>query len=77
MNEKQLDQFKKDVYEPYNKAWKIIQNLRTADLSNDDTWDKYMQACEKFVTDYPSEIGGSIQRVLFDAGEQARRISKL
>ena len=77
MNEKQLDEFKKEIYEPYNKAWKIIQNLKTADLSKEDTWEQYMKSCEKFVVDFPSDIGSSIQRVLFDAGDTARKISKM
>lgn len=77
LTEEQLDKFKKGIYDPYNKAWRIIQTLKSADLSKQETWDKYIKACDDFKAEFPSEIGGSIYRVLLDAGTETSRISKV
>ena len=77
LTEEQLDKFKQGVYEPYNKAWRIIQTLKKADLSKQETWDDYMKACEEFKAEFSSQIGDSIYRVLLDAGTEASKIHSM
>ena len=77
MTEEQLNKFKQRIYDPYNKAWRIIQTLKSADLSKQETWENYMKACDDFKAEFPSEIGGSIYKVLLDAGSETGRINRM
>ena len=76
LTQEQLNKFKQEIYEPYNTAWKIIQTLKQIDIDKQEEWDKYLQACEEFKANYPSELGGSIYRVLLDAGSEVGRIGR-
>ncbi len=70
-----LDGFKDRIYNPYTKAWHIMKTLKEADLREQATWDAYMNECDKFKEQYGNtEIGGSIYRVMLDAGSEAKRI---
>lgn len=77
LTKEQLNKFKQEIYEPYNTAWKIMQSLKQIDISKQEEWDKYLQACEEFKSKYPSELGGSIYRVLLDAGSEVGRIGRV
>lgn len=78
LTSEQLDEFKKKIYEPYNTAWKIMQTLKQVDLDNkQEEWEKYLKACDEFKAKYPSELGGSIYRVLLDAGSEVGRIGRV
>ena len=76
MTKEQLNKFKQEIYEPYNTAWKIIQTLKQIDIDKQEEWDTYSHACEEFKAKYPSELGGSIYRVLLDAGSEVGRIGR-
>lgn len=76
MTEKQLDKFKQEIYEPYNTAWKMIQNLKKIDTDKQEEWDKYLQSCEEFKAKFPSELGCSIYQVLLDVGSEVGRIGR-
>ena len=67
-------QFKEKIYAPYTEAWTVMKTLKQADLSSQKTWDDYMAKCDEFKAKYPSEIGGSIYRVMLDCGSECRRI---
>lgn len=77
LTSEQLDEFKKKIYEPYNTAWKIMQNLRQIDISKQEEWEKYLQACEEFKAKYTSELGSSIYQVLLDVGSEVGRIGRV
>lgn len=77
LTKEQLTKFKQEIYEPYNTAWKIIQNLKQIDISKQEEWDKYLQACEEFKAKYPNELGCSIYRVLLDAGSEVGKIGRV
>lgn len=76
LTKEQLNKFKQEIYEPYNTAWKIIQTLKQIDIDKQEEWDTYSHACEEFKAKYPSELGGSIYRVLLDAGSEVGRIGR-
>lgn len=74
MTEKQLKKFKEAIYNPYTEAWTVMKSLRDSDLSKQSTWDEYMKKCELFKAKYNTEIGGSIYRVMLDAGDETKRV---
>lgn len=77
LTQEQLNKFKQEIYEPYNTAWKIMQYLKHIDVSKQEEWNTYLQACEEFKAKYPSELGGSIYRVLLDAGSEVGKIVRV
>ena len=68
------NKYKEIIYNPYTEAWQIMKTLRSADLESDKTWEEYMKKCDDFRAKYPTEIGGSIYRVMLDNGDACRRI---
>lgn len=76
MNDEQLNRFKKEIYEPYAKAWDIIGRLRALDLDEQSTWDAYQKALDEYEKKYPKGLGEPVYRVLLDAGDCAMRIWK-
>ena len=76
MTEQQLEKFKERVYDPYIEAWSIIKAFRDVDPRTDDDWERYIDACNKFATKYPTEIGDSICRVMIDAGSEIGHIER-
>ena len=75
MTEKQLEKFKKIIYEPYLEAWNIMKELRQADLTKQETWDSYMNKCEAYRSKYTNEMSRSLYRVMLDCGDEAKRIT--
>lgn len=76
MTEKQLEKFKEVIYDPYTEAWAIIKEMRDANR-DDKFWQEYNNKCYEFRKKYPSEIGGSIYRLLLDAGSEVARIESM
>lgn len=76
LTDKQQEQFKGKVYDPFNEAWLIMKELKTLDIRNDADMKAYNDKCEAFRKKYQSEIGGSIYRVLLDAASEVARIVK-
>jgi hypothetical protein len=76
LNDKEKQEFKKTVYDPYSEAWTIMKFLRDADITSQATWDEYMNKCNEFNSKFVSEIGESIYRVLLDCGSEVSRIVK-
>lgn len=76
MTEENLNKFKQIIYEPYTEAWTIMKAMRDAEPKDDKFWNDYMKKCDDFKAKYPSEIGGSIYRVLLDAGSEVGRIER-
>lgn len=77
LNDKQLDEFKKRVFDPFKEAWEIMKDLKTLDIQTDDGMKAYDDKCEAFRKKYDCEIGGSIYRVLLDAASEVSRIEKM
>ena len=76
MTEQQLNKFKQIIYDPYTEAWSIMKAMRDIEPKDDAFWKDYMDKCDAFKAKYPTEIGGSIYRVLLDAGSEVGRIGK-
>ena len=76
MQEKQIEQFREIVFDPYNEAWQIMKWMRDKEPKDDKFWEEYMAKCDAFHDKFKSEIGGSIYRVLLDAGSEVGRIEK-
>ena len=74
MTEQNLNKFKQVIYDPYTEAWTIMKHMRDAEPKDDKFWNDYMKRCDDFKAKYPSEIGGSIYRVLLDAASEVKRI---
>lgn len=74
MNDEQLNKFRKEIYEPFAKAWDIVGRLRAMDLDEQSTWDKYMESLNAYEEKYPDKLGSTLYRVLLDAGDYAKRI---
>lgn len=77
MTEIQLNKFKEVIYSPYTEAWSLMKEMRDHEPKDDKFWDDYMKKCDTFKAKYPSEIGGSIYRVLLDCGSEVSRIAKV
>lgn len=71
-----LDEFKKRIFEPYKEAWEMIKPLSEMKNKDEKFWDDYMNKCDDFKAKYPSEVGGSIYRVLLDVGSEVSRIER-
>lgn len=76
MTEAQLNKFKQIIYDPYTEAWTIMKSMRDAEPKDEKFWNDYMAKCDAFKAKYSSEIGGSIYRVLLDAGSEVGRIER-
>ena len=74
LNDKQLDEFRKRVFDPFKEAWEIMKDLKTLDIQTDAGMKAYDDKCEAFRKKYPTEIGGTIYRVLLDAASEVGRI---
>ena len=65
------EKFKEIIYEPYLEAWTIMKFLRDADLEDDNTWEIYVDKCNKFEEKYGTKgYYGSLCRVLVDCGSE-------
>jgi len=76
MTEKSLNKFKQVIYDPYTEAWTIMKAMRDAEPKDDKFWEDYKAKCDAFKAKYKTEIGGSIYRVLLDAGSEVGRIER-
>ena len=74
LNDKQLDEFRKRVFDPFKEAWEIMKDLKTLDIQTDEGMKAYDDKCEAFRKKYQTEIGGTIYRVLLDAASEVGRI---
>lgn len=74
MTDKQLNKFKQVIYDPYVEAWELMKKMRDTEPKNDLFWEWYFAEAEKFKDKYNTEIGGSIYRLLLDAGSEVGRI---
>ena len=77
MTEAQLKKFKEVIYDPYTEAWAIIKEMRDTEIKDNKFWHEYNLKCYAFRKKYPSEIGGSIYRLLLDAGSEVGRIESM
>lgn len=76
MTEQGLNKFKQIIYDPYTEAWVIMKAMRDKEPKDDAFWEDYMKKCDAFKEKYPTEIGGSIYRVLLDCGSEVGRIEQ-
>ena len=77
MDKQQFDKkFKQVIYDPYVEAWDLMKKMRDTEPKDDKFWEWYVSKTDEFYVKYPSEIGGSIYRVLLDAGSEVGRIMK-
>ena len=76
VNKEQLDRFKKEIYDPYLKAWEIMGSLRDKDLDKQKTWNEWNKKCDKFFKTYDNEYCKSLYRVILDTGDYAMKIWK-
>ena len=76
MTNEQLDKFKQIIYDPYVEAWELMKKMRDTEPKDDKFWEWYVAQTDDFKAKYPSEIGGSIYRLLLDAGSEVSRILK-
>ena len=74
MTNENKEKFKQIIYEPYTEAWLIMKAMRDEEPKDDKFWEKYMKSCDAFKAKYPTEVGGSIYRVLLDVGSEVGRI---
>lgn len=77
MTEQQMNEFKASVYEPYTEAWKLIKEMRDAEVKDD----AFYEMCIKKINTFPqkynnSEISQSIARIIIDALDEIGRIEK-
>ena len=77
MTQSELEKFKEVIYKPYTEAWELMKYMRDKEPKNESFWQDYFARCEDFNRKYSSEIGGSIYRVLLDAGSEVMRIGKM
>ena len=71
MNEEQIKDFKEKIYNPYTEAWIIMKFLKDSDLSQDSTWEEYVNKCNAFGEKYGRNgYYGSLCRVLVDCGSE-------
>lgn len=76
MNKKQIEQFKKLIYEPYNEAWGIMKAMRDKEPKDDAFWKEFVKTVDHFPEKYGnSEFSQSLQRVMYDAGSVVGRIT--
>lgn len=76
MTDEQLDKFKQIIYDPYVEAWELMKKMRDTEPKDDKFWEWYVAQTDNFKAKHPSEIGGSIYRLLLDAGSEVQRILK-
>ena len=74
MTKEQLNEFKEVIYDPYVEAWELMKKMRDTEPKNDLFWEWYVNQTEEFKAKYQTEIGGSIYRLLLDAGSEVSRI---
>lgn len=74
MTEGQLNKFKQVIYDPYVEGWELMKKLRDREPKDESCWKWYDEQTESFKKKYQSEIGGSMYRVLLDAGSETGRI---
>ena len=75
MDKQQFDKgFREVIYDPYVEAWELMKKMRDTEPKNELFWEWYIAETNKFKDKYKTEIGGSIYRVLIDAGSEVSRI---
>lgn len=77
MTEQQMNKFKASVYEPYTEAWKLIKEMRDAEVKDDAFYEECIKKINTFPQKYNnSEISQSIARIIIDALDEIGRIEK-
>ena len=72
-----MNEFKASVYEPYTEAWKLIKEMRDAEVKDDVFYETCMDKINAFPQKYNnSEISQSIARIIIDALDEIGRIEK-
>lgn len=76
MTDKQLQEFKKQVYEPYTEAWTIMKAMRDADQSKEGYWQECADKVTEFSKKYPSELGDHVSQVMLSTLDIIGKITK-
>lgn len=72
-----MNKFKTSVYEPYTEAWKLIKEMRDAEVKDDAFYEECIKKINTFPQKYNnSEISQSIARIIIDALDEIGRIEK-
>lgn len=74
MTKEQLNEFKEVIYDPYVEAWELMKKMRDTEPKNELFWEWYVNQTDEFKAKHQTEIGGSIYRLLLDAGSEVSRI---
>jgi hypothetical protein len=57
MTDKQLEEYKKRVYEPYTEAWTIMKYMRDTEPKDDQYYEVCVKKCNDFSMKYNNDLG--------------------
>ncbi len=71
------ERFLKEIYEPYNEAYKLIKLIKDCGPNDsDDIWEKFAEQQEVFSKKYDTETGKVIAKMVMDIADLIAKANK-